>query len=188
MRIPVVHPLSIRPASLPPIASSSPVDLRHLRLTVYRCSLPGLTGFAASHRAGPGYHHNLSKAVLTDPGPRAGIRPRYSGLRVQGTASSPSSTTSAILSRPITPLSRRILVWQTVRDIEVSVRHSRNHPPWPSLRGTPPVGGAAAEPSHVNMWTTAAGSRIPRHLRQPQNPKRCPTPARVRRCCSYGQT
>ena len=32
--------------------------------------------------------------------PRAGIQPRYSGLRVQGTAGSPPSTTAAIVPRP----------------------------------------------------------------------------------------
>ena len=62
-------------------------------ITTYRCSLPGLTGFMASRRAGPDHHHHLPEAVPRVPGPRAGIRPRYSGLRVQGTASSPPSTT-----------------------------------------------------------------------------------------------
>src|SRR3972149_3980417 len=44
------------------------------------------------------------------PKPRAGVQPRYSGLRVQGTASSPSSTTArhairndALVSRAIGP-------------------------------------------------------------------------------------
>ena len=88
-----MHPLSIRPFGLPSAASSSPVDLRRPRLTAYRCSLPGLTGFTASRRAGPDYQHHLPRSVPPEPGPRAGIRPRYSGLRVQGTASSPPSTT-----------------------------------------------------------------------------------------------
>jgi hypothetical protein len=94
LQLTAVHPLSIRTAGLSSTASSSPVDPRHPRLTVYRCSLPGLTGFAASRRAGPGYQRRLPRAVPTVPEPRAGIRPRYSGLRVQGTASSPSSTTA----------------------------------------------------------------------------------------------
>ncbi len=34
-------------------------------------------------------------------GPRGGVRPRYSGLRVQGTASSPSSTTNMILPQRV---------------------------------------------------------------------------------------
>jgi hypothetical protein len=37
-------------------------------------------------------------AVLLTADPRKGIQPRYSGLRVQGTASSPSSTTGAIVT------------------------------------------------------------------------------------------
>jgi len=91
----VVHPLSIRSVGLPLTAGSNPDCLRRPRLTTYRCSLPGLTGFAASRRAGPGDQRHFSGAVPTAPRPRAGIRPRYSGLRVQGTASSPSSTTAS---------------------------------------------------------------------------------------------
>ena len=89
----VVHPLSIRSAGLSLAANSDPVNLRRPGLTTYRCSLPGLTGFTASRRAGPGHQHCLPRTVPAAPRPRAGIRPRYSGLRVQGTASSPSSTT-----------------------------------------------------------------------------------------------
>ncbi len=92
--IPVVHPPSISATGLTPAANSSPVYLRRPRLTTYRCSLPGLTGFAASRRAGPGYQRHLPRTVPAAPRPRAGIRPRYSGLRVQGTASSPPSTTN----------------------------------------------------------------------------------------------
>ena len=94
-----VHPLSIWSTGLSSVASSDPVYLRHPRLTVYRCSLPGLTGFAASRRAGPSHQRRFPRTVSAVPRPRAGIRPRYSGLRVQGTASSPSSTTA---SHPIT--------------------------------------------------------------------------------------
>ena len=91
---PVVHPLSIRTSGLTSVASSNPVDLRRPRLTTYRCSLPGLTEFAASRRAGPDYQHYFPGTVPAAPRPRAGVQPRYSGLRVQGTASSPSSTTA----------------------------------------------------------------------------------------------
>jgi len=90
-----VHLLSISPVGLLPTASSNQVDLRHPKLTTYRCFLPDLTGFAAFRCAGPGYQRYLSRAVPAVPRPRAGIQPRYSGLRVQGTASSPSSTAEA---------------------------------------------------------------------------------------------
>ena len=95
IRLTAVHPLSIWSTGLSPVASSNPVYLRHPRLTVYRCSLPGLTGFAASRRAGPSYQRRFPRTVPAVPRPRAGIRPRCSGLRVQGTASSPSSTTAS---------------------------------------------------------------------------------------------
>ena len=90
----VVHPLSILRCRLTLTTSSNPVCLRHPKLTTYRCSLPGLTGFVAPRRAGPGPQRRSSVAVPAEPRPQAGVRPRYSGLRVQGTASSPSSTTA----------------------------------------------------------------------------------------------
>jgi hypothetical protein len=104
----VVHPLSIRPHRLTLTANSNPVCPRRPKLTTYRCSLPGLTGFMAPRRAGPGPQRRLSRAVPAEPRPRAGVQPRYSGLRVQGTASSPSSTTASILPRRRAVVSRRI--------------------------------------------------------------------------------
>jgi len=64
----------------------------------------------------------FSSAVSGNAGPREGVRPRYSGLRVQGTASSPSSTASrnaslrASKSQTATPLDDfqgHSLVWTT---------------------------------------------------------------------------
>lgn len=66
---------------------------RHTRDTAYCCFLPDLTGFTASRCAGPECQHHFHEAVLETTSPRMGIRPRYSGLRVQGTATSPLSTT-----------------------------------------------------------------------------------------------
>ncbi len=42
-------------------------------------------------RTGPGLQHHLPGADPKNAQPGAGIQPRYSGLRVQGTAISPSS-------------------------------------------------------------------------------------------------
>ena len=66
---------------------------RHTRDTAYCCFLPDLTGFTGSRCAGPECQHHFHKADLEATPPRVGIRPRYSGLRVQGTATSPLSTT-----------------------------------------------------------------------------------------------
>ncbi len=51
------------------------------------------------HRLTPHEIHVVTLMLHTSDraGPRGGVRPRYSGLRVQGTASSPSSTTEMIL-------------------------------------------------------------------------------------------
>ena len=96
----VVHPLSIGRAGLLRLASSGQAPLRHPGVTTYRCFLPDLTGFVGSCRAGPSLHRRLAFAVPTRHQPRGGIRPRYSGLRVQGTASSPSSTTKNMIPQP----------------------------------------------------------------------------------------
>ena len=66
---------------------------RHTGEPAYRCFLPDLAGFTGSHCEGPGLRHHLPWADSTTTSLGAGIRPRYSGLRVQGTARSPSSTT-----------------------------------------------------------------------------------------------
>src|SRR5712692_8621767 len=48
------------------------------------------------HRTRPSTPRDAHR--IRDAGPREGIQPRWSGLRVQGTASSPPSTASSILS------------------------------------------------------------------------------------------
>jgi len=76
----------------PALACSSPVTLRHPVRTAYRCFLPDLAGFTGHCRAGPGYQRCPVQTWPNGAGPRVGVQPRCSGLRVQGTASSPSST------------------------------------------------------------------------------------------------
>jgi hypothetical protein len=78
---------------LPWSACSDQAPLRRPGVATYRCFLPDLTGFVGSRRAGPNLHCRSAMLVSIRPQPQRGIRPRYSGLRVQGTASSPSSTT-----------------------------------------------------------------------------------------------
>jgi hypothetical protein len=73
-------------------SGSRQAPLRHPGGTPYRCFLPDLAGFGGSCRAGPTVQHLLTGGVTGDVSPREGIQPRYGGLRVQGTASSPSST------------------------------------------------------------------------------------------------
>jgi hypothetical protein len=58
--------------------------------------------------AGPRCQHHLLKADLTAMGPRKGIQPRYSGLRVQGTATSPPSTAMLLIKLGAVSASCRI--------------------------------------------------------------------------------
>ena len=58
----------------------------------YRCCLPTLAGFAGNHCIGPDSQRRPAGCLPTSP-PWRGIRPSYSGLLIQGTANSPSSTT-----------------------------------------------------------------------------------------------
>ena len=77
---------------IPYAADSSQETIRHTDAPAYRCFLPDLTGFAGRPLRRARLSTPLTTAEPQKARPRAGIRPRYSGLRVQGTASSPSST------------------------------------------------------------------------------------------------
>ena len=76
---------------------SDQVVPRHPRETVYRCFLPDLTGFTGPSCAGPGRQRRGVRSGPDGAPPRWGIRPRWSGFRVQGTAIAPSSATEIIL-------------------------------------------------------------------------------------------
>ena len=70
---------------------------RHPQYLAYRCFLPDLAGFARLRRVGPNLQYRQPLTAAHQPGLKRGIQPRYSGLRVQGTASSPSSTISVTM-------------------------------------------------------------------------------------------
>ena len=89
-----VHRPSIPSAGVSNGSDSSQVVPRRPKITAYRCFLPNLTGFTALRRAGPNSQHQKPPTEAAGTGPQGGIQPRYSGLRVQGTAISPPSTTS----------------------------------------------------------------------------------------------
>ena len=74
-------------------SGSGQAPLRHPRGAAYRCYLPVLAGFTGSCRVGPNPPHHSTPVVRVIAYPRGGIQPRYSGFRVQGAATSPSSTT-----------------------------------------------------------------------------------------------
>src|SRR5699024_7514668 len=93
-RSPIVDRASLSVNQVHGSAQASP---RHTRMSTYCCFLPDLTGFMGSCCAGPGRQHQSLEADLKDGQPRMGIRPRYSGLRVQGTATSPLSTAIIII-------------------------------------------------------------------------------------------
>ena len=80
-------------------AGSDQAPPRHTEHSAYRCYLPVLTGFTDIRCAGPSHLRHLTGPGPKRKRPRVGVRPRYSGLRVQGTATSPSSTTK--LSRDL---------------------------------------------------------------------------------------
>jgi len=57
-----------------------------MRERAYRCFLPDLTGFTRRALRRARLSTPLSAAHFQTTRPRAGVQPRYSGLRVQGTA------------------------------------------------------------------------------------------------------
>lgn len=79
------------------VHGSAQVTLRHTEMTTYCCFLPDLTGFMGFCCAGPVRQHQFLEADHKIATPQMGIQPRYSGLRVQGTANSPPSTTLFII-------------------------------------------------------------------------------------------
>ena len=74
------------------IVSSNQANLRHMKNLAYCCFLPDLTGFTSIHCVGPNYQHHFFWADHTKNFLTKDIRSCYSGLQVQGTANSPSST------------------------------------------------------------------------------------------------
>ncbi len=72
--------------------SSNQATQRHTEGTTYRCFLPDLTGFIVLCCAGPNCQHHLHQASPTNACLTVSLRPRSSGLQVQGTATSPPST------------------------------------------------------------------------------------------------
>ena len=74
------------------VVNSNQATLRHTEVAAYRCFLPNLTGFPGFRCARPGFHCHLQRADPTGKKPLKGIKPCFSGLQVQGTATSPPST------------------------------------------------------------------------------------------------
>ena len=95
------------PRACPAAGDSDPVDLRHPK-QFHLWLLP--SGPDQVHGASPRRTRSSTpsdKGSPHDRSPRAGIQPRCSGLRVQGTASSPSSTAKRYRSREPQTRSRR---------------------------------------------------------------------------------
>ena len=65
----------------------------------YGCFLPDLTRFMALRRAGPDRQHRLTRAVPRTAALGQGFNPAVADCGLQGTASSPSSTTSGNRTR-----------------------------------------------------------------------------------------
>ena len=87
----VPYPRPVLPSDIKTV-NSNQADLRHPKRFAYRCFLPDLTEFAILCCIGPGFHRYLFQSDLEKIRPQVGIRPCCSGLQVQGTANSPSST------------------------------------------------------------------------------------------------
>ncbi len=76
---------------------------------------------------GPFLHRTRSSTPprvnrIRDVGPREGIQPRWSGLRVQGTASSPLSTTVTMVSRDRIQRPSLVLVFGTARQLSTGTQ------------------------------------------------------------------
>ena len=88
-----------RPTGIP-AADSEQITLRHTGKSSYCCFRQDLTRFVATYCTGSIPQHHLPTPYITQHDPRPGIQPRYSGLRVQGTANCPLSTASILYTNP----------------------------------------------------------------------------------------
>lgn len=79
--------------------NSNQATLRHIDGLVYRCFLPDLTGFTSIYCARPNYQHYLTNADPTKCVLKLSINPATADCRLQGTATSPSSTAYLIWRR-----------------------------------------------------------------------------------------
>ena len=77
--------------------SSSRATPRHTTVTAYCCSVPRLTRFTGYRCARPDYQHHMPPPAIRKRHLNWGISLRCSGLRIQGTAASPVSTTYTII-------------------------------------------------------------------------------------------
>ena len=78
------------------IPDSNRATLRHIGKIAYCCSVPRLTRFTTSDCAGPCSQHRKMQSRLHKCTPQPDIHPCYSGLQVQGTATSPVSIAMVI--------------------------------------------------------------------------------------------
>ena len=74
------------------VVGSGQASPGHTGAQAYRCFLPDLTGFTGADCPGPDSQHHLPEPAPQHHCLNAGIQSCYSGLQVQGTATSPSST------------------------------------------------------------------------------------------------
>ena len=72
--------------------SSDQAPSRHMTVTAYCCSVPRLTRFTGRHCARPNRQHYLNAPAIQKKRLNRGHNLRYSGLRIQGTATSPAGT------------------------------------------------------------------------------------------------
>ena len=158
---------------------SSPADPRHTGGSAYRCFLPDLAGFADVRCVGPDLLHRLTAPALN----RAASgehRPRYSGLRVQGTATSPSSTVNLTTNAP--PTEHPSAMWMVAEGegFEPSV----------------PCGTHALQACQINRSCTLPSSRTATQARYPaemwrrgwdSNP-RCLVGTQHFECCTFNRS
>ena len=76
--------------------SSDQAPSRHTWVAAYCCSVPRLTRFTGPCCARPDRQHHLQSPAAQNYCLNWGVSPRYSGLRIQGTAASPVSTTGLL--------------------------------------------------------------------------------------------
>ena len=92
-----VHRLRTFLAGVTLTVSSNQATLRHMETFTYRCFLPDLTGLVKLHCVRPSLQHHLSGPDPTRKSPQRDFDPAIAGCRLQGTATTPSSTAKTFI-------------------------------------------------------------------------------------------